>query len=103
MASPPAMGSSHSTGGILCGRAYGNNLNHADFPKITDIPPPVNQQVMFKIFAYLIYHDPVTVDVVPDPSLHHNVSFTLSTIPPLDCALVLNKIAAHLDSVTCKL
>jgi hypothetical protein len=103
MESPPAMGSSCSTGGILRGRAYGNNLNHADFPKITDIPPAVNQQVMFKIFAYLIYRDPVTVDVVPDPSLRHNVSFIVTTIPPLDCALVLNKIADRLDSVTCKL
>jgi hypothetical protein len=100
MGSPPAMGSSRSVGGILRGRAHGNNLNHADFPKITDIPLAVNQQVMFKNFAYLIYCDPVTVNVIPDSSLHHNVSFIVSTIPPLDCALVLNKIAARLDSVT---
>ena len=103
MGSPPAMGSSHRTGGILRGRAHGNKLNHADFPKVTDIPSAVNQQVPFKVFAYLIYHDPITVNVIPDSSLHHNVSFVVSTIPPLDCALVLNKIAARLDSVTCKL
>ena len=103
MASPPAMGSSRSTGGILRGRAYGNSLNHADFPKITDIPPALNQQVMFKIFAYLIYCDPVTVEVVPDSSLRHNVSFVISTIPPLDSSLMLKKIADRLDSVACKL
>ena len=103
MGSPPAMGSSLSTGGILRGRAHGNKLNHTDFPKVTDILSTVNQQVPFKVFAYLIYHDPITVNVIPDSSLHHNVSFIVSTIPPLDCALVLNKIAARLDSVTCKL
>jgi hypothetical protein len=97
MESPPAMGSSRSTGGILRGRAYGNNLNHADFPEITDIPPSVNQQVMFKVFAYLIYCDPVTVNVVPDSSLHHNVSFIVSTIPPLDCALVLKRLLIVLN------
>jgi hypothetical protein len=103
MESPPAMGSSRSTGGILRGRAYGNTLNHADFPTITDIPQAGNQQVVFKVFAYLIYSDPVTVDVVPDPSICHNVSFTVSTIPPLDCALVLKRIADRLDAVSCKL
>jgi hypothetical protein len=77
MESPPAMGSSCSTGRILCQRAYGNNLIYADFPKITDIPPAVNQQVVFKVFAYLIYCDPTTVDIVPDSSLHHNVSFMI--------------------------
>lgn len=103
MESPPAMGSSRSTGGILRGRAYGNTLNHADFPTITNIPQAGNQQVVFKVFAYLIYSDPVTVDVVPDPSIRHNVSFTVSTIPPLDCALVLKQIADRLDAVSCKL
>lgn len=103
MESPPAMGSSRSTGGILRGRAYGNTLNHADFPTITNIPQAGNQQVVFKVFAYLIYSDPVTVDVVPDPSIRHNVSFTVSTIPPLDCAFVLKRIADRLDSVSCKL
>jgi len=102
MESPPAMGSSRSTGGIFRGNAYGNNLNHADFPAIMDIPLPGNRQVTFKIFAYLIYSDPVMVDVIPDPSVHHKVSFTVSTVPPLDCTLVLKKIADRLDAVTCK-
>ena len=31
--SPPALGSSRTTGGFLHGRALGNALNHADFPK----------------------------------------------------------------------
>jgi hypothetical protein len=103
MESPPAMGASRSTGGIFRGKAYGNTLNHADFPKIIDTPHAGLQQVAIKVFAYLIYRDPVNVDVVPDPSVHHNVSFIVSTIPPLDCAPVLKKIADRLDTVTSKL
>ena len=103
MESPLAMGASRSTGGILCGKAYGNTLNHADFSKIIDTSHAGPQQVAIKVFTYLIYCDPVTVDVIPDPSVCHNVSFIVSTIPPLDCALVLKKIADCLDTVTCKL
>lgn len=98
------MGSSRSTGGILCGKAYGNVLNHADFPKLrfsTDIPQGGNPQIMIKVFAYLVYNDPVSV--VPDPSLCPTVSFVVSMVPPLDCALVLKKIADRLEAVTCKL
>ena len=100
------MGSSRSTGGILRGKAYGNVLNHADFPKLrfsTDIPQGGNPQIMIKVFAYLVYNDPVSVSVVPDPSLRPTVSFVVSTVPPLDCALVLKKIADRLEAVTCKL
>lgn len=93
MDSPPAMGASHSTGRIFHANAYGNKPNHADFPKITDIPQAGNQQVLFKVFAYLVYGDPITIDVMPDPSIHHNVSFTVFTVPPLDCALVLKQKA----------
>ena len=100
MESPPEMGASHSTGRILCGKVYGNNLNHADFLKIIDIPQAGNQQIAFKVFAYIIYADPVTVDVIPDPSVCHNVSFIVSTVPPLDCAMVLKRIADCLDSIT---
>jgi hypothetical protein len=103
MDSPPAMGASRSTGGIFHAKAYGNKPNHADFPKITDIPQAGNQQVLFKVFAYLVYGDPITVDVLPNPSICHNVSFTVLTVPPLDCALVLKRIADRLDTVTCKL
>jgi hypothetical protein len=53
MESPPAMGASRSTGRILRGRAHGNNLNYADFPKITDIPLAGNLQVVFKVFGGL--------------------------------------------------
>ena len=45
------MGSSRSTGGIFHGRAHGNNLNYADFSKITDIPQAGNQEIVFKVFA----------------------------------------------------
>lgn len=100
MDSPPPMGSSRSTGGVLRGKAYGNVLNHADLPKLRFSTG--NPQVMIKVFAYLVYNDPVSVSVVPDPSVRPNVSFVVSTIPPLDCALVLKKIADRLEAVTCK-
>jgi hypothetical protein len=106
MESPPPMGSSRSTGGILRGKAYGNVPNHADFPKLqfsTDIPQAGNPQILIKVFVYLVYNDPVSISVVPDPSVHPNVSFFVSVIPPLDCALVLKKIADRLEAVTCKL
>jgi hypothetical protein len=74
MDSPPAMGASRSTGGIFRAKAYGNKPNHADFPKITDIPQAGNQQVVFKVFAYLVYGDPITVDVMPR-SLHSSQCF----------------------------
>ena len=79
MDSPPAMGASRSTGRIFHAKAYDNKPNHADFPKITDIPQAGNQQVLFKVFAYLVYSDPITIDVMPDPSIRHNVSFTVLT------------------------
>ena len=45
----------------------------------------------------------VILDVILDPSVRHNISFIVSTIPPLDCAPVLKKIADYLDTATCKL
>ena len=102
------MGSSRSTGGILHGNAFGNHLNHANFPKIMDIPLLGDRQVIFKVFVYLVYSDPVTIDVVPNDLARHNVSFTVSMVPPLDCALVLNRIAdlskykfEYIDFINC--
>jgi len=66
-----------------CKALYGNVLNHADFPKLqfsTDIPQARNPQVTIKVFAYLVYNDPVSVNVVLDPCVHPNVSFAVSMI-----------------------
>ena len=52
--SPPALGSSRTTGGFLRGRALGNALNHADFPKASsgDLFYAGSAQVNYKIYAY---------------------------------------------------
>ena len=50
MASPPsidASGASQTTGGILCGRAYGNVFNHADGPDSVFVGPCTG-----KVFVY---------------------------------------------------
>ena len=100
--SPPALGSSHTTGGFLCGRALGNALNHADFPKASsgDVFYAGRAQVNYKIYAYLVYSDPVKLNVIPDPALPATMIFRISTIPPLESILVLKKVANWLDSVT---
>jgi hypothetical protein len=101
MDSTPAFGSSHTTGGILHGKVYGNTLNHADFPKATSGEDffTGNAPVAYKIFSYVVYSDLVKFNVTPDPSLHPNLAFRLSTVPPLESAVVLKKVSARLESV----
>jgi len=100
--SPPALGSSRTTGAIFHGKALGNVLNHADYPKACsgDIFFAGSAQVDYKVFAYLVYSDPVKFNVIPDPSLPANTIFRISTVPPLESVVVLNKVASRLDSVT---
>jgi hypothetical protein len=99
--SPPALGSSRTTGGLLRGRALGNALNHADFPKVHsgDDFFTGSSEVDYKIFAYLVYNDPVKISVIPDPLLPANTIFRLSTLPPLEAGVVLKKVANRLESV----
>ena len=99
--SPPALGSSRTTGGFLHGSALGNALNHADFPKASsgDVFYAGSAQVNYKIYAYLVYSNPVKFNVIPDPALPATI-FHISTIPPLESILVLKKVANQLDSVT---
>ena len=102
MASPPPEGSSRSTGGILRGKAYGNTLNHADFPQASsgDVFFTENTPISYKVFGYVTYGDPVKLDVTPDSSIHPNISFRVSTIPPLEPAVVLKKATDRLESIT---
>jgi len=102
MESPPPQGSSRSTGGIFRGKAYGNTLNHADFPQVSsgDVFFTGNTPIAYKVFGYVTYGDPVKVDVTPDPSIHPNISFRISTIPPLEPAVVLKKATDCLESIT---
>ncbi|EDR02211.1 uncharacterized protein LACBIDRAFT_332556 [Laccaria bicolor S238N-H82] len=99
--SPPALGSSRTMGGILRGKALGNALNHADFPRLDsgDHFFAESAQVNYKVFAYLVYSDPVKLSVIPDPSLPANTIFHVLTIPPLESAVVLKKVANRLESV----
>ena len=101
--SPPALGSSCTTGGFLRGRALGNALNYADFPKFRsgDVFYAGSAQVNYKIYAYLVYSDPVNLNDIPDPALLANTIFHINTIPPLESILVLKKVADWIDSVTC--
>lgn len=97
----PAFGSSCSTGGIFRGKALGNTLNHADFPSATsgDDFFAGNAPVAYKVFAYIIYGDPVKFNVTPDASLHPNTTFRVSTVPPLESGVVLKKVSSRLESV----
>jgi len=98
---PAALGSSRTTGGILCGRAFGNALNHADFPKVHSGGSffTGSSQVDYKIFAYLVYNDPVEFNVIPDPLLPANTIFRISMVPPLESEVVLKKVANRLENV----
>ena len=100
--SPLALGSSRTVGGIFRGKAFGNALNHADFPRLgsADSFLEGNAQVNYKVFAYLVYNDPVKLSVIPDPSLPANTIFRVLTVPPLESGVVLKKVANRLDSVT---
>ena len=100
--SPPPFGSSRMTGAVLRGQAYGNVLNHADFPKLGSGGVPLTNYAMvdYKISVYLLYSDPVKIDVTPDPSLLPKTMFHISTVPPLESAVVLKKVAQCLESVT---
>ena len=99
--SRPALGSSHTTGGFLRGRALGNTLNHADFPKVHSGEHffTGSSQVDYKVFAYLVYKDPVELNVIPDPLLPANTIFHISTVPPLESGVVLKKVANRVESV----
>ena len=83
--SPPVLWSSHTTRGLLHGKAFGNVLNHADFPKdhTGDSLFAGSALVDYKVFAYLVYDDPVKLNVIPDSSLPANTVFHVSTVPPL--------------------
>jgi len=87
---------------VLRGQAYGNVLNHADFPKLGSggVSFTHNAQVDYKVAVYLLYSDPVKIDVTPDPSLLPKTMFHVSTVPPLESAVVLKKVAQQLESVT---
>ena len=90
------------TGAVSRGQAHGNVLNHADFPKLGSSSFPLTDYALvdYKVSVYLLYSDPVKIDVTPDPLLLPKTMFRISTVPPLDSRVVLKKVAQRLESVT---
>jgi hypothetical protein len=56
-----------------------------------------NAPVAYKIFSYLVYSDLVKFNVTPDASLYPNLAFCLSTLLPLESAIVLKKVSCQSD------
>ncbi len=101
MESPPLLGSSRTTGGILRGRALGNALNYADFRKTSEddsLAGPA--QITFNIMVYIVYGDPIRFNVTPDDSARPTTFFKVTTVPPLESAIVLQKVVDRLETVT---
>ena len=71
MASPPALslqGSSHTVGGILWGKAYGNKPNHADLALEGDSSDHMlmKSRMAFKIFVHVEFGEALAINRVPD-------------------------------------
>jgi hypothetical protein len=64
MDSPPDLqGASRMTGGIFRGKAYGNVVNHADFPDLAaDAVATIESILSFKILAHIEYGDAFSVN-----------------------------------------
>jgi len=89
-------------GGYFLWQGNGKCLESCRFPRVSlgDSVFAGNAQVDYKIFAYLVYDDPVKLSVIPDSSIPANTIFHVSTVPPLESGVVLKKVANRLDSVT---
>ena len=105
MSSPISLqGASRTTGGILRGKAYGNQLNHADFEREED-PGGVmliKPKQAFKIFIYVQYGDVLVMSRVPDFGSQDPVTvFVSNAISPLTQPL-LEKATQYHDFISCK-
>jgi len=105
MSSPISLqGASRTTGGILRGKAYGNQLNHADFEREED-PGGVmliKPKQAFKIFIYVQYGDVLVMSRVPDFGSQDPVTvFVSNAISPLTQPL-LEKATQYHDFISRK-
>ena len=64
---PRPYGSSHTTGGLFCGKAYRNALSHADFEDVdVDYLGPVEDKsdvLQAKVYLYVSPLNPADVDL----------------------------------------
>jgi hypothetical protein len=99
-----SQGASRTTGGILRGKAYGNQLNHADFECDDDLGAVmlIKPKQAFKIFLYVQYGDVVAMARVPDFDSQVPITvFVLNAISPLTQPLLEKAIQYH-DSISRK-
>ena len=105
MDSPPDLqGASHMTGGIFRGKAYGNVINHADFPDLAaDAVPTMESKLSFKILAHVEYGDAFSVNLAPDFIVQLPISVFFLTGTSLLAQLILKKMAQLHDKITSKI
>ena len=105
MDSPPDLqGASRMTGGIFRGKAYGNVINHADFPDLAaDAVPTMESKLSFKILAHVEYGDAFSVNLAPDFIVQLPISVFFLTGTSLLAQLILKKLAQLHDKITSKI
>ena len=105
MDSPPDLqGASCMTGGIFQGKAYGNVINHADFPDLAaDGVPTMESKLSFKILAHVEYGDAFSVNLAPDFIVQLPISVFFLTGTSLLAQLILKKMAQLHDKITSKI
>jgi len=105
MDSPPDLqGASRMTGGIFRGKAYGNVINHADFPDLAaDAVPTMESKLSFKILAHVEYGDAFSVNLAPDFIVQLPISVFFLTGTNLLAQLILKNMAQLHDKITSKI
>jgi len=108
MESPPALpalqGASRVTGGVFRGKAYGNVVNHADFPDLVadTVPTTVDPKFSFKILAHVEYGDAFLVNLAPDFTVELPITVFFLTGISLLAQPLLKKAAQLHDKITSK-
>src|SRR6266511_2937496 len=105
MDSPPDLqGASRMTGGIFRGKAYGNVINHADFPDLAaDAVPTMESKLSFKILAHVEYGDAFSVNLASDFIVRLPISVFFLTGTSLLAQLILKKMVQLHDKNTSKI
>jgi hypothetical protein len=96
----PLQGSSHMTGGILRGKAFGNALNHADFSYENDGAfTLVKPMLTFKIYVHVEYGDVLSLNKAPDFIVQFPLTVFLLFGTSLLAQPLLKKAAQFHDSI----
>ena len=92
------------TGGIFRGKAYGNVINHTDFPDLAaDAVPTMESKLSFKILAHVEYGDAFSVNLAPDFVVQLPICVFFLTGTSLLAQLILKKMAQLHDKITSKI